>query len=93
MFGLRLIVKKIFILPIIFYQRVISPCKPRVCRFHPSCSQFAKEAIMCHGVIKGIYLATLRLLKCQPFYHGNFYDPVIDKNGHIFNSSDECKKK
>ncbi|WP_428048490.1 membrane protein insertion efficiency factor YidD [Candidatus Avelusimicrobium caledoniensis] len=46
-----------------------------VCRFTPTCSQYAKEAVAKHGALKGIYLAAKRLLKCHPFHEGG-YDPV-----------------
>ena len=57
------------------YQRFISPLLGRHCRFEPSCSQYAIEAIALHGVFKGICLAMWRLLRCQPFCKGG-YDPV-----------------
>ncbi len=62
-------------LPIRLYQRLISPWKPRTCRFHPSCSQYALEALGRHGPIKGTLLTAWRLLRCQPFAKGGF-DPV-----------------
>ena len=57
------------------YRRYISPLKPPMCRFHPTCSQYAIEAIGVHGVLRGGLLATWRLLRCQPFSKGG-YDPV-----------------
>ena len=57
------------------YQTVISPAFPPSCRFVPTCSQYAKEAIMKHGFLKGSYLAGRRLLRCHPFHAGG-YDPV-----------------
>lgn len=59
-----------------FYQRNISPCKPPCCRFSPTCSRYAYEAITKYGSIKGGYLALRRLLRCHPFYKGNYFDPV-----------------
>ncbi len=59
-----------------FYQLAISPLKPRCCRFEPSCSEYAIQAISRHGVIRGLGLATWRILRCHPFYRGNLYDPV-----------------
>lgn len=57
------------------YQRVISPhLRPR-CRFYPSCSAYAHEAIGRHGSWRGLYLATKRILRCHPFHPGG-YDPV-----------------
>jgi uncharacterized protein len=57
------------------YQIVISPMLPPRCRFYPSCSQYALEAITRHGALKGTWLATRRLLRCHPFHPGGF-DPV-----------------
>ena len=68
--------KKLFLALIRFYQRSISPCKPPCCRFIPTCSQYAYEAISKHGAIKGGALALWRLLRCNPFNHGDIYDPV-----------------
>ncbi|MGX9135672.1 membrane protein insertion efficiency factor YidD [Rummeliibacillus sp. JY-2-4R] len=67
--------KKLFILPIRFYQKVISPLTPPSCRFYPTCSNYGIEAIERHGVIKGGYLTIRRILRCQPFCEGG-YDPV-----------------
>ncbi|RME39617.1 MAG: membrane protein insertion efficiency factor YidD [Deltaproteobacteria bacterium] len=58
-----------------FYRVVLSPLKPPVCRFHPSCSQYAQEAVRRHGVFKGLRLACLRLLRCHPWHPGGV-DPV-----------------
>jgi len=63
------------LIPIVFYQRCISPLTPPSCRFTPTCSQYAKEAILKHGPIKGIYLAIRRILRCHP-WGGSGYDPV-----------------
>ncbi|MFH1561876.1 MAG: membrane protein insertion efficiency factor YidD [Nitrospirota bacterium] len=57
------------------YQKYISVILPSTCRFYPRCSQYAYEAIVRYGVRKGIWLATLRLLKCHPFHPGG-YNPV-----------------
>ena len=64
------------VLLIRFYQVWISPYLPRRCRFIPTCSQYALEAISKYGAAKGGWLALKRLLRCNPFYRGNFYDPV-----------------
>ena len=58
------------------YQRYISPGFPRRCRFSPTCSQYAFEAIEKYGAIKGGWLAIKRLLRCNPFYKGDYFDPV-----------------
>ena len=72
---LRNILSAPFILLIKFYQVCISPLKPPSCRFTPTCSAYAAEAIMVHGPCKGVLLAIGRLLRCQPFCKGG-YDPV-----------------
>ncbi|MBQ9914528.1 MAG: membrane protein insertion efficiency factor YidD [Clostridia bacterium] len=67
--------KKLLIAVIRFYQRYISPLKKPSCRFYPTCSQYALEAISKKGAIKGTLLAIRRILKCHPFHPGG-YDPV-----------------
>ena len=57
------------------YQLVISPALPPSCRFTPSCSQYALEAVTRHGALKGTWLAARRLVRCHPFHPGGF-DPV-----------------
>ena len=57
------------------YRRWLSPILPRACRFHPTCSEYAIAAIAAHGLLRGVKLAILRLLRCQPFSRGGF-DPV-----------------
>lgn len=60
-----------------FYQIVLSPLKQPCCRFHPSCSGYARQAVAKHGVLKGGWLFLIRFMKCHPFGpHG--YDPVPD---------------
>lgn len=61
--------------PVLLYQRVISPGLPRRCRYEPTCSRYAVEAIRELGVARGAVLAVWRLLRCNPFSHGG-YDPV-----------------
>lgn len=56
--------------PIIFYRKVISPLKPPTCRFYPTCSAYALEAIEVHGAAKGTWLAVRRIAKCHPFHPG-----------------------
>ncbi len=67
--------REIFVLPIRFYRRFISPLKPPTCRFRPTCSKFGIEAVRVHGVIKGTLLTCWRILRCQPFCKGG-HDPV-----------------
>ena len=68
--------KRLFLLLIRFYQRAISPHFPGCCRFRPTCSAYAFEAIQKYGAIKGCRLALRRILRCRPFYKGDVYDPV-----------------
>jgi hypothetical protein len=70
--------RRLFVLPIRFYQRVISPLTPPSCRFEPSCSEYGAQAILAHGVVKGILLGCWRILRCQPFCEGG-HDPVPEK--------------
>lgn len=72
------ILSRILIAPIRFYQRYISPLTPPACRFTPTCSQYAIEALRIHGPIKGLILATWRILRCNP-WGGHGYDPVPQK--------------
>ncbi|MDO5097066.1 MAG: membrane protein insertion efficiency factor YidD [Peptostreptococcaceae bacterium] len=69
------ILNKILIAIIRFYQVAISPIKGPSCRFHPTCSAYAIEAIKKYGAFKGGYLAIKRILRCHPFNKGG-YDPV-----------------
>ena len=59
-----------------FYQKHISPGLPPRCRFIPTCSQYAVEAITKYGAAKGSWLALKRFLRCHPCYKGDMYDPV-----------------
>ena len=68
--------KKLLLKMIRFYQHKISPYKPACCRFVPTCSAYALEAIQKYGVLKGSYLSLKRILRCNPFYKGDPYDPV-----------------
>ncbi|WP_442933531.1 membrane protein insertion efficiency factor YidD [Micromonospora sp. CPCC 206060] len=61
--------------PIIAYRRWISPALPARCRFYPSCSAYALEAVTRHGALRGAILAVRRLLRCHPFHPGG-HDPV-----------------
>lgn len=61
--------------PLLFYSKVVSPALPRRCRYEPTCSAYAIDAIRDFGVLRGVVLATWRLLRCNPFSDGG-YDPV-----------------
>ncbi|MBQ7419119.1 MAG: membrane protein insertion efficiency factor YidD [Prevotella sp.] len=63
------------LLPIRFYQVAISPLLGPSCRFTPTCSEYAKQALIKHGPVKGLYLAIWRILRCNP-WGGSGYDPV-----------------
>lgn len=68
---------KSFLLSLIrFYQRNISPAFPGCCRFRPTCSAYAYEAINKYGAVKGGWLAFKRICRCHPFNKGDWYDPV-----------------
>jgi putative membrane protein insertion efficiency factor len=60
----------ILVAPIRLYQRAISPGLPARCKYHPSCSQYAVEAVRRYGVLRGVVLAGWRLLRCNPWSHG-----------------------
>ena len=68
--------KRLLLRAIRFYQRFVSPAFPARCRFSPTCSAYAYEAICKYGALRGGYLALKRLLRCHPFYKGDWYDPV-----------------
>jgi putative membrane protein insertion efficiency factor len=68
-------VRKLLVAPIRGYQRFISPALPRRCKYHPTCSEYAVQAIRTYGVLRGLVLAAWRLLRCNPWSHGGF-DPV-----------------
>lgn len=65
----------LLVLPIRFYKRFLSPLLPPACRFHPTCSVYAMEALQKHGAFRGLRLTLWRLVRCQPFHPGGF-DPV-----------------
>ncbi len=71
-------IRKIVILPIKLYKKFISPLLGNNCRYYPTCSSYAIEAIEIHGVIKGLFLAAKRILSCHPFSKGGI-DPVPPK--------------
>lgn len=75
-------VKKIIeftvLLPVYFYRYAISPHTPPSCRYTPTCSAYAIEAVKKHGILKGLYLGTKRILSCNP-WGGSGYDPVPEK--------------
>ena len=72
---MRSLPKRLLIGLIRFYQRNISPRHPGCCRFIPTCSQYAMEAVTKYGAVKGGWMAFRRILRCNPFHKGG-YDPV-----------------
>ena len=68
-------IQKLFLTCIIFYQRFVSPLTAPACRFYPSCSEYALQAIKRYGPWRGLWLSLRRILKCHPFHPGG-YDPV-----------------
>jgi len=71
--------KKVIIFPFLviikFYQNFISPLLPSTCRYSPTCSEYAKQSLVKHGLIKGSFISIKRIIKCNP-WGGNGYDPV-----------------
>jgi len=66
---------RLLMLPIAAYRRLVSPLIPPRCRFEPSCSKYALEALRVHGAARGLWLAVCRVARCHPFNPGG-YDPV-----------------
>lgn len=75
-----LLLRKLAVAPIRFYQYCISPLFPGCCRFYPTCSAYAREAVITHGIFKGALLTVYRLLRCHPLSRGGF-DPVPAPRG------------
>ncbi|MEI7691696.1 MAG: membrane protein insertion efficiency factor YidD [Actinomycetes bacterium] len=71
--------RRVASLPIVAYQRFISPAIPRRCKYEPTCSAYAAQSIAEYGILRGLVLGGWRLLRCNPFSHGGF-DPVSDQN-------------
>jgi putative membrane protein insertion efficiency factor len=67
--------RSLVLLPVRAYRRWLSPLLPKRCKYHPSCSAYAVEAVRSYGVIRGALLAGWRLMRCNPWSHGG-YDPV-----------------
>ena len=69
------LLRRVAVAPIVVYQRLISPLLPRRCKYEPTCSAYAAQAIQRFGILRGLVLAGWRLLRCNPWSHGG-YDPV-----------------
>ena len=67
--------RKVVIATLGFYKRFLSPLLPSACRYRPTCSEYMIEAVDKYGVRRGVWMGTLRLLRCHPFHEGGF-DPV-----------------
>ena len=67
--------RAVVVAPIHFYRRFISPALPRRCKYHPTCSEYAVDAVRTYGVLRGLVLAAWRVLRCNPWSHGGV-DPV-----------------
>jgi putative membrane protein insertion efficiency factor len=68
-------VRAVVTAPIRAYQRFVSPALPRRCKYHPTCSEYAVQAIRSYGILRGVVLAGWRVLRCNPWSHGGL-DPV-----------------
>lgn len=67
--------RSVVLVPIIAYQHIVSPAIPRRCKYEPTCSRYAVDAIRRYGILRGLVLAGWRLLRCNPWSYGG-YDPV-----------------
>ncbi|HPY90912.1 MAG TPA: membrane protein insertion efficiency factor YidD [Lentisphaeria bacterium] len=72
----HLLLRDLLVGIITFYQRYLSRLKGPCCRFQPNCSEYARQALLTHGIMHGIALTAWRLCRCQPLYRGPVYDPV-----------------
>jgi uncharacterized protein len=70
--------RRVVLTPLVVYQRSISPLLPRRCKYEPTCSRYAVQAIEEYGILRGLVLAAWRVLRCNPWSHGG-YDPARDQ--------------
>jgi putative membrane protein insertion efficiency factor len=73
--GVSRAARAVVLAPVVLYQRLISPVMPRRCKYEPTCSRYAVQAVGEYGILRGLVLAAWRLLRCNPWSHGG-YDPV-----------------
>ncbi|MGP1480266.1 MAG: membrane protein insertion efficiency factor YidD [Hoylesella enoeca] len=73
--GISWMLTRLLLVPILFYRQFISPFTPPSCRFTPTCSEYARQALIKYGPIKGLALSVWRILRCNP-WGGSGYDPV-----------------
>jgi putative membrane protein insertion efficiency factor len=71
--------RSVVVAPILAYQRVISPVLPQRCKYEPTCSSYAVQAVREYGILRGLVLAGWRVLRCNPWSHGGF-DPVAEQS-------------
>lgn len=83
--------KQVLVAGVRVYRSAISPLLPNRCRFYPTCSQYALEALERHGAAKGTYLTVRRLSRCHPFHQGGIDEvpPVKRSHSHVERSPDE----
>ena len=84
----RLSLRRLAVLPIRLYQWTLSPVLPPSCRYHPTCSAYAIEAVLTHGIFKGSWLALRRILRCHPWSSGG-YDPVPPPHSSSFSHQEQ----
>lgn len=72
------VARSVVIAPIVVYRRVLSPALPQRCKYEPTCSRYAVDAVKEYGILRGLVLGVWRLLRCNPWSHGG-YDPVEDQ--------------
>ena len=75
--------RRVALAPVLVYQRLVSPLLPRRCKYEPTCSRYAAQAISRYGILRGTVLAGWRLLRCNPWSHGGF-DPVEVEARRLF---------
>lgn len=75
--ALHLILSNLALVLISAYQKYLRPVLPACCRFEPSCSEYAKQAILKYGLIKGVLKGLIRILHCHPFSRQSGYDPLV----------------
>lgn len=80
------LLRRVVLAPITAYQRFVSPVLPRRCKYEPTCSAYAAQAIRRYGILRGLVLAGWRVLRCNPWSHGG-YDPVAAQR--LFGSREE----
>ncbi len=72
---MRKALRELLLAPVTLYQRLVSPALPRRCKYEPTCSAYAVQAVREYGILRGLVLGSWRVLRCNPWSHGG-YDPV-----------------